>query len=82
MGSRALALSSCVVAIAIAACSSSKNASDGFVDAGGDATSGVDAGGLDADFPAPRDASLFEAGCATGTARAIKDPIYALIVLP
>lgn len=81
MGSRALALSSCIAAIAIAACSSSKNASNGFVDAGGDATSGVDGGALDGNFPPPRDASLFEAGCATGTTRAIKDPIYVLMVL-
>ncbi len=77
----ALASSMCAVAIAIAACSSGKNANDGFGDAGIDATAGGDSGVADALFPGPRDASLFEAGCAIGTARAIKDPIYVLMVL-
>ena len=77
---RALASSLCIAAIAIGACSSTKNANNGFGDAGPDATA-ADGGTFDGDFPMPRDASLFEAGCAIGTAHAIKDPIYVLIVL-
>lgn len=68
------------VAIALAACGNATGGV-GFGDGGADASAGSDAPGIDAVFPTPVDASLFEAGCAIGTARATKDPIYLLMVL-
>jgi hypothetical protein len=76
--------SACVFAVgALSACSeagSGPNAS-GFppLDAAIPATDG--GAGVDVDLGRPGDASLFEGGCATGTARAIHDPIYMLFVV-
>jgi len=77
--SRRYAAAICVAVAAVAACSARHDPSAIFGDAGPDGT--VDGGTIDADFMQPGDASIFEAGCAKGTATARKDPIYLLIVL-